>query len=127
MKRLEEKISQLKKKIENADFEPYDLTEKIEESLEIINDLQAIMTTKPTLREEIKQLEEIAAAKTVYFTPQKVAEKALAIIKSHIPNNNLVSNCCGASEYHGVIDKYNTGRCSKCGDGAGFINEDDFN
>ena len=38
----------------------------------------------------------------------------------------LVSNCCGANEYNREIDKHNTGRCGKCGDGAGFISENEF-
>lgn len=33
------------------------------------------------MKEKIKQLEDISVASQVYFTPQKVAEKALVIIK----------------------------------------------
>ena len=36
----------------------------------------------------------------------------------------LISNCCGARPL-GEVDRFNTGRCSKCKEGAVFFSEDE--
>jgi hypothetical protein len=47
---------------------------------------------------------------------------AVDAIQKKLKHQKLVSNCCGARP-DGEVDKFNTGRCSKCKDGAVFFPE----